>query len=204
MAALRQLRWPERRDDQQAHRAEPIGEIAEQVDRRGVGPVQVVEKHDHGCSREASSSSAAISRFIRVGDPAPASASARSADWSSLELRTCAYQFGATLLTTRTRLPWLSDLSRLSSASRNGRYASLPASRSEHRPRATRAAPDCPTAARNSSTSAVLPRPGSPETVTTDRTLAGLVEGLQQVVHLAIPPDDARGRAGERSRRRRR
>ena len=52
----------------------------------------------------------------------------------------CTYQLGASARSRRERLPCCSLCCRLSSTSSTGRYASLPARRSEQRPRPTRTA----------------------------------------------------------------
>lgn len=47
MARLRQLGGPMGDDDEHAHRTQSVGKVAEQIDRRGIGPVEVVEEeHD--------------------------------------------------------------------------------------------------------------------------------------------------------------
>ena len=125
-----------------------------------------------GCIRPSSSNSAAISRFSRSCDPAAVSAASRAADESFSDGgMICAYQLGASARIRRAMLPSCSFFCRLSSASRIGRYASVPASRSEQRPRPMRTGSCCSSSCfRNASTSVVLPMPASAE-ITTSRPL---------------------------------
>ena len=122
-------------------------------------------KRSSGASVEISRRNAANSRFIRSCETAGDSVIMRSTDASS-DIASCTSQDGATVFITRPTdgLPRI----KLSSASRNGRYASAPARRSEQRPRAIRQA-GCSdrSSARKSSTNVVLPRPASPVTQST-------------------------------------
>lgn len=118
-----------------------------------------------GWTRDTSSRSARISRFKRSCDPPAVSAARRVAEaWSPDAGMICAYQLGATARISRERLPSCSLCWRLSSTSSTGRYASLPARRSEQRPRPIRtASPRSPTIRTNVSINVVLPTPASAE-----------------------------------------
>ena len=119
----RQLRLPARRDDQHAHAVQPAREIADQIRRRRIGPVHVVEpEHDRIAGARASSSSAQISRLSRSCEPPSVSAASRAADESfGAGGMICAYQLGASARIRRDRLPSCSFRCRLSSASSTGR-----------------------------------------------------------------------------------
>ena len=107
--------------------------------------------------------SAAISRISRSADPLLVSASSLAAEDSSGDIGAiCTNHPGATCFITVASVG--SRLIRLSSASRNGRCASAPARRSEHRPRPIHTG--VAISARKSSTSVLFPMPGSPETAT--------------------------------------
>src|SRR5262249_6415269 len=110
------------------------------------------------CCRNAPSS-----RFIRSCEAALTSFISFVVSSSSLVSGTTfAYHVGSTCFLTVTQL--LSLSTKLSSASNNGRYASVPASRSLHLPRATVQSPFDISSDKNSSTKVVLPIPGSPAT----------------------------------------
>ena len=144
-------------------------QVIQDVDRRDVRPVQVVEKDDHRPCSETSSKSAPSSRFIRSCDAA--SASARSSVIDRLRrsdrVATCRYQVGATRLHHRLRAdspprPVQQAVERLED--RQIRFGAGQALR------AAAARDDRPLGARRqisrrkSSIRLVLPMPASPET----------------------------------------
>src|SRR5262249_58557515 len=116
-----------------------------------------------GRCREACCRKDPSSRFIRSCEAARTSFINFVVSSSSLDNgTTCAYHVGATCFMLLATL--LSFSTKLSSASSNGRYASVPASRSLHLPRATVQLPFDISSEKNSSTKVVLPMPASPAT----------------------------------------
>ena len=93
-------------------------------------------KTTSGRRRHTSRKNALSSRFKRSCDAACIWGSCPGDPPTCSEGATCAYQFGASSFISRVTSPRASPRSRPSSASSSGRYAPLPASRSEQRPRA--------------------------------------------------------------------
>ena len=168
VARLRQLRRPCGRNDEEPRAVQSSGQIAEEVGRRRIRPVHIVEPQHDGLQpaglfeqRRDLALEPLLRAARRLGGKARRGRIVLEGGMS------CAYQLGASARTRRVRLPSCSFRWRLSSASRTGRYASLPASRSEHRPRPTRAgSPRASSSATKASTSVVLPAPASPEMTT--------------------------------------
>ena len=138
-----------RGDDAHVELVESRSDIGEKIDGRCVRPVNVLQDKIARCRSDTFCSNAPNSRFSCSCDDVP-----------SPEPLSCALQFGA----NRSIASRSSTLAaaKLSSDSRIGKYASVPARRSEHRPRAT-ATSSSPS--RNVSTNVVLPIPASPATV---------------------------------------
>ena len=139
MLGQQQVRRPVGDNDEESHRAELGAQVAEEIDRRDVGPVQVVEEHDE---RLAPATGPRGTLAARASSAPATRSSARAA-----RQRRCSPRAGRRdLRVPGRRQPRhhllarpsavSSPASKLSSISRTGRYASLPTRRSEQRPRA--------------------------------------------------------------------
>ena len=123
-----------------------------------------------GCARAVASMNPSNSRFMRSGDAAcsPGAAPSTPVAWAGLESPTSRCQVGAWRRSSAAMSPDGSARMADSMASRMGRKASVPARRSEHRPRATTTPVLSAISARQASTNVVLPTPGSPLTTSNE------------------------------------
>ena len=107
---------------QDTHRRALAPEVRQQIDGRGVGPVQVVQEQDQGPQARhflQEDTQLAFQAFLR--SPLASASTRASAGISAASGTTCTYQVGATIFITWAAASPLSPWSRLSSASRNGR-----------------------------------------------------------------------------------